>query len=125
MSRLVLIVEDDPLSLKLARDVLRLAGFRTMEAASGEEALAVVREHHPDVVLMDIHLPGIDGVATLRALRADPATARTHVIAVTAGRVEYDREPFLAAGFDDYLPKPLDVRALPDRIGRTSSGAVP
>ena len=122
MNPLVLIVEDDPRSLKLARDVLRFAGIRTLEAVTGEAAIAAVRAHHPDVVLMDIHLPGIDGVEALHALRDDPATARTHVIAVTAGRVEDDREPLLAAGFDDYLPKPIDIRTLADRVLRSTRG---
>jgi two-component system cell cycle response regulator DivK len=119
VSALVLIVEDDPRSLKLARDVLNFAGFETLEAASGEEAITAAHEHPPDVVLMDIHLPGIDGVETMKALRADPATRRSHVIAVTAGRGSEDRERFLAAGFDDYVSKPIDVHALPDRIRRS------
>jgi two-component system cell cycle response regulator DivK len=119
MSALVLIVEDDPRSLKLARDVLRFAGYRTLEVESGEDAVAAAREHRPDVVLMDIHLPGMDGIETLRTLRADPATANTRVIAVTAGRGEEDREPYLAAGFDDYVAKPIDVHSLADRIRTT------
>lgn len=122
MNTLVLIVEDDPRSMKLARDVLQFAGFETLEVASGEDALAAAHRRPPDVVLMDIHLPGIDGVETMRALRADPATAHSHVIAVTAGRGSEDRDRFLTAGFDDYVPKPIDVRTLPDRIRR--SGAV-
>lgn len=115
MSDLVLIVEDDPRSLKLTRDVLQFAGFRTLEAETGESAIATAKEHRPDVILMDIHLPGIDGVETMKALRADPATANTHMIAVTAGRLD---QAFLAAGFDDYVPKPIDVNGLLERIRR-------
>jgi two-component system, cell cycle response regulator DivK len=109
---LVLIVEDNPRNLKLARDVLSHAGYDTLEAASAEEGLALAHERHPGVVLLDIQLPGMDGVQALRSLRADPATADIPVIALTAFAMKADRERFLEAGFDHYVEKPLDIHEL-------------
>ena len=108
----LLIVEDNPRNLKLVRDVLAHAGYRTREAASAEEALELVRAELPDLVLMDIQLPGIDGVEALRRLRADPRTSGVPVVALTAFAMKADRDRFEAAGFDGYLEKPVDIRAL-------------
>jgi two-component system cell cycle response regulator DivK len=113
---LVLIVEDNELNLKLARDVLRLAGYRTLEARTAAEGLALARAHRPDLVLLDVRLPDTDGVAALGRLRAAPATAAIPVVALTALAMEGDRARFLAAGFDGYLPKPLDVRRFPEQV---------
>ena len=107
-----MIVEDNERNLKLLRDVLGAYGYRTIEARSGEEALALVRSERPELVLMDIQLPGMDGVEALRELRRSGEFAGTPVVAVTAFVMEEDRERFLAAGFDAYLEKPVDVRAL-------------
>jgi two-component system cell cycle response regulator DivK len=119
----VLIVEDNPRNLKLARDVLDHAGFRTLEAGTAEEGLALARAERPGLVLMDIQLPGMDGVQALGHLRSDPATAGIAVIALTAFAMKDDRERFLAAGFDDYLEKPLDVRELPRQVAAALAGA--
>jgi two-component system cell cycle response regulator DivK len=113
---LVLIVEDNPRNLKLVRDVLRHAGYATLEAGCAEEGLELAREQNPSVVLMDVQLPGIDGVEALRRLRADPATAALPVVAVTAFAMEADRARLLAAGFDGYIEKPISVRALPGQV---------
>jgi two-component system, cell cycle response regulator DivK len=115
-SAAILIVEDNPRNLKLVRDVLNHVGYRTLEAETAEDGLALAREQRPGLVLMDIQLPGMDGVEALGRLRADPATAGVRVIALTAFAMKEDRERFLAAGFDGYLEKPLDVRRLPDQI---------
>jgi len=112
----VLIVEDNPRNLKLVRDVLGHAGFRTLEAGTAEDGLALARAERPGLVLMDVGLPGMDGVEALGRLRADPATARIPAIAVTAFAMKADRERLLAAGFDGYLEKPIDVRELPRRV---------
>lgn len=112
----VLIVEDNARNLKLVRDVLGHAGYRTLEAADAEAALALARAHAPDVILMDINLPGMTGVEALAALRADAATAAIPVVALTALAMEDDRARMLAAGFDGYLSKPVDVRALPAQV---------
>jgi two-component system, cell cycle response regulator DivK len=120
---LVLIVEDNPRNLKLARDVLNHAGYDTLEAANAEEGLALARERHPGVVLLDIHLPGMDGVQALGCLRGDPATADIPVIALTAFAMRTDRERFLAAGFDHYVEKPLDIRELRRHVATALDGA--
>jgi two-component system cell cycle response regulator DivK len=96
--------------------VLRLAGFETLEAASGAEALALAAEHLPDVVLMDIRLPDMDGTEVTRRLKSAPATAAIPVIALTSLAMKGDREWFLTAGFDGYLEKPISVRELPDQV---------
>ncbi len=87
-------------------------GYRTLEAATGRQAVALAAEHAPDLVLMDIQLPDVDGVHALRRLRADERTAAIPVLAVTAQAMHGDRERFLAAGFDGYVSKPLNVREL-------------
>jgi two-component system, cell cycle response regulator DivK len=109
----VLVVEDNPLNLKLVRDVLGHAGYRVLEAADAERGIALAREQRPDLVLMDVQLPGIDGVEALRRLRADPETAGIAVVALTAFAMRDDRERLLAAGFDGYVSKPVSVRELP------------
>ena len=112
----ILIVEDNPRNLKLVRDVLNHVGYRTLEAATAEDGLALAREQRPGLVLMDIQLPGMDGVEALGRLRSDPATAGVRVLALTAFAMKDDRERLLEAGFDGYLEKPLDVRRLPSQI---------
>jgi len=118
----VLVVEDNPLNLKLVRDVLRAAGYDVVEARSGEDGLRVAHESPPDIVLMDLQLPGIDGVETLRRLRLDPAVADVPVVAVTAFAMREDRERAYADGFDGYLAKPISVRALPSQVARFLTG---
>jgi two-component system, cell cycle response regulator DivK len=120
---LVLIVEDNARNLKLVRDVLGFAGYRTLEASTAEEGLALAAARRPDVILMDVQLPGMDGVEALGRLRAEPATAGIAVAAVTAFAMKADRERFLAAGFDGYLEKPLSVRELPGQVADLLSGA--
>ena len=115
---LILIVEDNPRNLKLARDVLDHNGYRVLEATTAEDGLVLARERHPQLVLMDVGLPGMDGVEALVRLRADPATAGIPVAALTAFAMKDDRERFLAAGFDAYLEKPLDVRTFPREVER-------
>jgi len=105
----VLVVEDNEKNMKLFRDVLHASGYRTLEAATGERAVELVFEHRPDLVLMDIQLPDIDGIEALSRLRADGRTSSVPVLALTAQAMEGDRERFLAAGFDGYLSKPVDI----------------
>lgn len=113
---LVLIVDDNEKNLRLARDVLRASGFRTLEAASGEDAVAVATKQLPDVILMDIRLPDIDGTEAAARLRRDPRTAAIPIVALTSSAMKGDREWFLASGFDGYLEKPISVRELPDQV---------
>jgi CheY-like chemotaxis protein len=115
-SRRILVVEDNPLNLKLIRDVLQFAGYDVIEAHTGEEGLHLAREDPPDLVLMDLQLPGIDGTETLRRLRQDSLARKVPVVAVTAFAMAEDRERAALAGFDGYIEKPISVRALPGQI---------
>jgi two-component system, cell cycle response regulator DivK len=108
----ILVVEDNEKNMKLVRDVLVATGFRTLEATTGEQAVELAAEHAPDLVLMDIQLPDVDGVHVLGRLRADERTAAIPVLVVTAQAMHGDRERFLAAGFDGYVSKPLNIREL-------------
>ncbi len=105
----ILIVEDNEKNMKLFRDVLIGSGHRTLEATTGGQAVELATAHSPDLVLMDIQLPDIGGVEALGRLRADERTASLPVVALTAQAMDGDRERFLAAGFDDYLSKPVNV----------------
>ena len=114
----VLIVEDNLRNLKLVRDVLEHAGYRTLEATTAEEGVTLARAHRPDLVLMDVQLPGMDGVQALAQLRAAPATSAIPVVAVTAFAMKEDRARLVAAGFDGYLEKPISVRAFPGQVAQ-------
>jgi two-component system cell cycle response regulator DivK len=105
----ILVVEDNERNMRLFCDVLQASGYSTLEATTGESAVKLALEHGPDLVLMDIQLPDIDGVEALDRLRADERTASLPVLALTAQAMEGDRERFLAAGFDGYLSKPVDI----------------
>jgi two-component system, cell cycle response regulator DivK len=105
----ILVVEDNDKSMKLFRDVLTVKGYRTLEATTGGQAVELAAEHAPDLVLMDIQLPDIDGVEVLRQLRAGERTASIPVLALTAQAMQGDREWFLAAGFDGYVSKPVNI----------------
>jgi two-component system, cell cycle response regulator DivK len=113
---LVLIVDDNEKNVKLARDVLRFAGFRTIEASTGAEGLSLASEHLPDVVLLDIRLPDMDGTAVMRGVKDDSRTAHIPVVALTSFAMKGDRERFLAAGFDGYLEKPISVTEFPAAV---------
>jgi signal transduction histidine kinase/CheY-like chemotaxis protein len=116
LGELILIVEDNEATLTLLRDVLGAHGYRVLEASSAEDGLTLARAERPQLILMDVQLPGMDGLAALRALRAEPETARTPVIAVTALAMRDDRDRLLAGGFDGYLEKPVNVRELPSYV---------
>lgn len=116
MGELVLIVDDNDRNLRLARDVLRHAGLRTLEAATGEEALELAALESPDVILMDIRLPDMEGSDVLRTLKQDADTAPIPVVALTSFAMKGDREWFLSTGFDGYLAKPISVREFPDQV---------
>jgi two-component system, cell cycle response regulator DivK len=108
---LILIVEDNEKNRKLVRDVLQFKGYRTTEAETAELGLELARESRPALILMDIQLPGMSGIDALAHLRADPATRDIPVMAVTASAMTQDRQKILAAGFDAYQSKPIDVKA--------------
>lgn len=118
MTELVLIVDDDERNAKLARDVLERAGMRTLSASTGAEALALAREHLPDVVLMDLRLPDLDGGEAARRLAADGRTARIPVVALSALREDEASAWLGDAGFAGYVEKPIDVRELAGQVRR-------
>ena len=118
----ILVVEDNEKNMKLFRDVLQATGYRTLEATAGARAVELATEHRPDVVLMDIQLPDIDGVDVLGRLRADDRTASIPVLALTAQAMQGDRERFLAAGFDGYVSKPVNIVELIDTVKQHCDG---
>ena len=118
----VLIVDDNQVNLKLVKYVVEAAGFEVTTAVDAEKALATLASVRPDVILMDVQLPGIDGLELTRRIKADPATRGIAVIAVTAYAMKGDREKALAAGCDDYVTKPIDTRTLPQVIERHIKG---
>jgi two-component system, cell cycle response regulator DivK len=120
---LVLIVDDDERNLKLARDVLRAAGLRTLEAETGAEALALAAERRPDVVLLDLRLPDMDGTEVARELRDGARTAGIPVVALTSLSLRGDEEWLVAAGFAGYLGKPIRIGAFPEQV-RTYCGPI-
>jgi two-component system, cell cycle response regulator DivK len=122
MTHIILIVEDNERNLKLLRDLLEYAGYDVRAARTAEAAITLAVSEPPDLVLMDLQLPGIDGMEALRRLRESPRTARIPVVAVTAQAMKDDRERALRAGFDGYVEKPISVRAFPDQVHRFLSG---
>jgi two-component system cell cycle response regulator DivK len=112
----VLIVEDNDKNMKLARDVLRVKGYRVVEAESAEAALACVAGEVPDLVLMDIHLPGMNGIQALQRLRDIEATRAVPVIAFTASVMPQDKHEITSAGFDGFVAKPINLREFLETI---------
>jgi two-component system, cell cycle response regulator DivK len=110
----ILVVEDNPKNLKLVRDVLTFSGFEVIEACSGEDGVRLAQETRPDLILMDLQLPGIDGAEALRQIRE--GESRVPVVAVTAFAMDNDRARAFAAGFDGYVEKPISVHALPQQV---------
>lgn len=109
-SELILIVEDNEKNRKLVRDVLQFKGYRTVEAKTAEEGLSIATSQQPALILMDILLPGMDGMTALKHLKADPKTRRIPVIAVTASVMPAEREKILAAGFNACHAKPINIK---------------
>ena len=118
MGERVLIVDDNPTNLKLVAYLVKANGYEVETAGDAETALSAIRARPPRVVLMDLQLPGVDGLELTRQLKADPATKDIAIIAVTAYAMKGDREKAIEAGCDDYVTKPIDTRALPDVIAR-------
>jgi two-component system cell cycle response regulator DivK len=112
----VLIVDDSEKNVKLARDVLRAAGIRTLEAATGGDGISLAGERLPDVILLDLQLPDMDGIDVVRELKRRRRTAQIPVVALSALRIEQADDWLSAAGFAGYLPKPIDVRAFPGQV---------
>jgi len=126
---LILIVEDNEQNRKVARDLLQVHGYATIEAETGEDAIALVATRVPDLVVMDVRLPGMSGVDTLAKLRAAPTTRDLPVLAFTASVMPQDRSEIMAAGFDAFLSKPIDLeaflQAVADALTRRRSRGAP
>jgi len=122
MTHVILVVEDNERNLKLLRDVLEYAGYDVRVARTAEDGITLAVKEPPDLVLMDLQLPGIDGMEALRRLRENSRTADIPVVAVTAQAMKQDRERVLDAGFNGYIEKPISVRAFPDQVRSFISG---
>jgi CheY-like chemotaxis protein len=114
----ILIVDDNPTNLKLVAYLVRANGYEVFTAIDADAAIAAVREHKPRLILMDLQLPGIDGLEVTRRLKSDPATRDIVIVALTAYAMKGDQEKAMAAGCDDYVTKPIDTRKLPELIAR-------
>lgn len=107
---LILLIEDNEKNLKLVRDLLQFNGYETIEAITAEEGIEIARTHHPALILMDIQLPGMDGITALKHLRADPLTRVIPVVAITASVMTAERKEILEAGFEGYQAKPINIK---------------
>jgi two-component system, cell cycle response regulator DivK len=116
--KLILIIEDNDKNLKLVRDVLQVKGYATIESGTAEDGIRLARERKPDLVLMDIQLPGMNGIEAIGVLRADVATAKIPVVAVTASVMTHDRNLITEAGFDAYVGKPINLSEFLDTVQR-------
>jgi two-component system cell cycle response regulator DivK len=116
--KLILIVEDNEKNLKLVRDLLQVKGYQTLEAGNAEEGISLALASEPHLILMDIQLPGMDGVTALAQLQAEPRTTSIPVIALTAFAMKDDQARFLSAGFDGYLGKPINIKELLEQVQR-------
>ena len=113
---LILIIEDNEKNMKLFRDVLQVKGYETLEAGTAEDGIRLAQERNPDLVLMDIQLPGMNGIDARAVLRGNPATVRIPVVAVTASVMQQDRKQITEAGFDGYIGKPINLRVFLETV---------
>ena len=115
---LILIVEDNEKNMKLVRDLLQVKGYQTLESETAEEGIIIAKESQPALILMDIQLPGMNGIEALKVLRADPITQKIPVIAVTASVMTEDSKNIIAAGFNSYQRKPIEIKGFLDEVRR-------
>ena len=117
-NELILIVEDNEKNRKLVRDVLQFKGYQTLESESAEEGIRLAREKKPALILMDFHLPGMNGIEAFKVLRADPQTSSIPIVAVTASAMTEDRQKIIAAGFDGLQTKPINVKEFLEAVAQ-------
>jgi two-component system, cell cycle response regulator DivK len=122
---LILIIEDNEKNLKLVRDVLQVKGYATLEAGTAEDGIELARERKPDLILMDIQLPGMSGIDALKVLRSDATTAAIPAIAVTASVMQQDRRLITEAGFDGYVGKPINIKEFLEAVRSMLEGRRP
>lgn len=118
-NELILIVEDNEKNRKLVRDILQFRGYKLLESETAEEGIKLAREHMPRLILMDFHLPGMNGIEAFKVLRADPQTSAIPIIAVTASAMTEDRKRIIDAGFDGLQTKPINVKEFLDTVAAT------
>jgi CheY-like chemotaxis protein len=116
MAKKILVVEDNINNRLLIKDILVFHGYEVIEAENGEQGVELAKMHQPDLILMDIQMPIIDGFTAMRMIKGDPATRSIRVIALTSFAMKGDREKIMQAGFDDYIAKPIDTRKLPEIV---------
>jgi len=122
MPHKILIVEDNTNNCRLLRDILSFHGYEVSVASDGQEGVALAMELMPDLILMDIQMPGMDGMTAGQILKKNPATSGLKIIALTSFAMQGDQDKFMTAGFDGYLAKPISTRELPELIKRWLSG---
>jgi len=118
MQKVILIVEDDPMSLELFRDLLEVSGYTTLEATDGRQGVELAKEKKPDLILMDIQLPVMDGLEATKILKVDPVTKNIPIIALTAYAMEDDEERVIQAGADGYLTKPIRIQGFLEEVAK-------
>ncbi len=116
MQKKILVVEDNEKNRVLVRDILKYYGYEVIEAEDGKEGIQMAKEHMPDLILMDMQMPVMNGFSAAKALRSDPDTRDIRLVAVTSFTMKGDREKILDAGFDDYIAKPINTRKLPELV---------
>jgi len=122
---LVLIVEDNEKNMKLVRDILQAKGYETMEAGTAEDCIKMALGRVPDLVLMDIQLPGMNGMEALKVLRSEPPTAKVPVVAITASVMTQDRQQIMDAGFDGFIEKPINLKEFLSTVQKNIRPAPP
>ena len=122
MAKVILIVEDDPKSLMLARDLLQVSGYKTIEATDGEQGVELAKSKKPDLILMDIQMPKMDGLEATRILKADATTRNIPILALTASAMKEEKEKTFQAGCDGYITKPFDIKEFLKTVPKYLSG---
>ncbi len=122
MAKLILMVEDEPRNLTLLRDLLQVSGYKTIEATDGEQGVELAKSNKPDLILMDVQMPKMDGLEATRILKADTTTSNIPVLALTSYAMKGDKERILEAGCDGYLAKPIDIKELLKIVAEYLSG---
>lgn len=122
MAKVILIIEDDPKSLMLARDLLQVSGYKTIEATDGKQGIELAKTKKPDLILMDVQMPKMDGLEATRILKADSVTRGIPIIALTASAMKEDKERISQAGCDGYITKPIDIKGFLKTVAEYLSG---
>ncbi len=121
-AKVILVVEDDPKSLKLIRDLLKVSGYKTIEATDGKQGVELAKSKKPDLILMDVQMPVMDGLEATRILKADAVTRNIPILALTSYAMKGDEDRILEAGCDGYLAKPFDIQELLQEVAKYLSG---